>query len=165
MEDRVILVDEHDTEVGTSEKLRAHELGLLHRALSIFIFNTNGDLLLQKRAAHKYHSAGLWSNTCCSHPRPGESILAAAHRRLQEEMGFDCPLEEKFAFTYRAELPGSLVEHEYDHVLVGTYDSDPVPNPEEASDFKWVGMEWLRDDLVKNSSKYTTWLSLCLEHM
>src|SRR5919205_4313288 len=125
--EELILVDAQDRELGVKEKLQAHVEGALHRAVSVFVFDGGGRLLLQKRAPTKYHSAGLWSNTACGHPRPGESTLAAARRRLREEMGFDCELREAFQFLYRAELDGELVEHEYDHVFVGVHDRDPAP--------------------------------------
>ena len=159
----VILVDENDQPIGREEKMRAHEQGLLHRAFSIFVFNKNKELLLQRRALSKYHSAGLWTNTCCSHPRPSESIQEAAHRKLQQEMGFDCELTGQFHFTYRAELDAGLTEHEVDHVLFGTYDHDPVLNPDEAEDFKWVTLEWLSTDITKNPHEYTEWFKICFD--
>ncbi len=159
----VILVDENDHPIGREEKMRAHELGLLHRALSIFVFNSKNELLLQRRALSKYHSAGLWTNTCCSHPRPSESVQDAAHRKLMQEMGFDCDLTEQFHFTYRAALDAGLTEHEVDHVLFGTYDLDPVLNPEEADDFKWVTLEWLSTDITKNPHEYTEWFKICFD--
>src|SRR5918997_6014944 len=128
-EEEVILVDERDRVLGASGKLRAHREGALHRAFSVFVFDGEGRLLLQKRARGKYHSAGLWSNTACGHPRPGEATREAARRRLREEMGFDCGLREAFQFLYRAELGGALVEHEYDHVLIGAHEGDPSPDP------------------------------------
>ena len=136
----VILVDENDRETGLMEKQEAHEKGLLHRAFSIFIFNHKNELLLQQRALHKYHSAGLWTNTCCSHPRAGESIEQAAHRRLQEEMGFDCELYKKTSFIYKAEFENGLTEHEFDHILVGHYDQAIHINPQEVAAYKWVDM-------------------------
>lgn len=120
MKAQVILVNELDQETGLMEKMEAHEKGLLHRAFSVFIMNDQGDMLLQQRALDKYHSGGLWTNACCSHPLPGEAVEAAAHRRLSEEMGFDCPLRELFQFTYRTEFDNGLIEHEYDHVWTGT---------------------------------------------
>ncbi len=162
MEENVILVDENDSPIGQMEKLRAHKEGALHRAFSIFIFNSRGEMLLQKRARSKYHSGGLWTNACCSHPRPGETIAEAAHRKLMQEMGFDCELKEMFSFTYRAELNG-LVEHEFDHVLFGRYEKDPIPNPEEAEDFAWVSIEWLTMDIQQNPESYTVWFRICFE--
>ena len=129
MEEQVILVDEHDREIGTDAKLSAHAAGKLHRAFSVFIFDTDGNMLLQRRAATKYHSGGLWSNTCCSHPRPGESVHEAAQRRLQEEMGLDCSLQLALSFTYRKELGNGLSEYEYNHVFLGQFNGTPAPNP------------------------------------
>ena len=163
MEEYVVLVDENDTVIGQMEKLEAHQKGLLHRAFSIFIFNQAGELLLQKRALGKYHSPGLWTNTCCSHPRPGEETLAAAHRKLMQEMGFDCELKEIFHFTYEAKLDHDLTEHEFDHVLVGRYDNDPVINPEEANTFKWAPLAWIKNDITKNPDAYTVWFQICFE--
>lgn len=157
MKQEVILVDEHDEAVGTGEKMATHRTGDLHRAFSIFIFNPQGQMLLHRRAEGKYHSGGLWTNACCSHPRPGESTAEAAHRRLQEEMGFDTELEEAFRFIYRAELDNDLVEHELDHVLVGTYDGVPEPDPEEVGDWKWVDLEELEEDLEERPERYTAW--------
>jgi isopentenyl-diphosphate delta-isomerase len=165
MEESVILVNENDEVVGIGEKLRTHLEGKLHRAFSLLIFNSRGDLLLQKRAETKYHSGNLWSNTCCGHPRPGESIETAAHRRLKEEMGFDCGLEKKFSFIYRARLDGSSIEHEFDHVLVGSFDGEPRVNRAEAADWKWVDVETLRSDLEKNPSRYTYWLRVILSRI
>lgn len=156
--DDVILVDGHDREIGTMEKLEAHRRGRLHRAFSVFIFHSDGRMLLQRRASGKYHSAGLWSNACCSHPRPGEPVEAAAHRRLREEMGFDCDLRETHAFVYRAPFPNGLTEHEYDHVLVGRSDEPPTPDPEEADDWLWIGIPELRKELEEHPESYTYWL-------
>ncbi len=163
MEEQVILVDENDTPVGEMEKMAAHEQGLLHRAFSVFIFNKRDEMLLQKRAASKYHSGELWTNTCCSHPRPGENVMDAAHRKLMQEMGFDCELKEIFHFTYRAELDKGLIEHEFDHVLFGTYENDPILNPEEAEDFAWVSMQQLANDIKQNPESYTVWFRICFE--
>ena len=162
-EECVILVDENDVPTGEMGKMAAHEQGLLHRAFSIFIFNKRGELLLQKRAASKYHSGGLWTNTCCSHPRPGESVMDAAHRKLIQEVGFDCELKEVFHFTYHAELDKGLTEHEFDHVLFGIYENDPILNPEEAEDFLWVSMEHLEADIKQNPESYTVWFRICFE--
>ena len=160
--EHIVLVDENDSPIGTEEKLTAHKMGLLHRAFSIFIFNQQGELLLQKRASSKYHSGGLWTNTCCSHPRPEEDLMEACHRRLEEEMGFDCALQEAFHFIYKAEVGNGLVEHELDHVLVGTYNEDPLPNPEEAEEFAWISLDSLQNDVRTNPENYTEWLKLCL---
>jgi isopentenyl-diphosphate delta-isomerase len=157
MTPEVILVDEHDNPVGIGEKMTTHRTGDLHRAFSIFIFNPQGQMLIHRRAGGKYHSAGLWTNACCSHPRPGESTEAAAHRRLQEEMGFDTQLEEVFQFTYRAEFENDLIEHELDHVFVGTYDGDPSPDPDEVGDWTWVDLETLEQDLEERPNRYTPW--------
>src|ERR1700754_609781 len=135
--EEVILVDEHDTPLGTLEKIEAHQKALLHRALSVFIFNRKGEMLLQQRARGKYHSAGLWTNACCSHPRPGEDTREAAFRRLREELGFTTFLEKMFHFTYKAELDNGLTEYEFDHVFVGVYDQDIHPDPEEVSDYRY----------------------------
>jgi len=160
--DEVILVDEQDREIGTMEKLEAHRKGLLHRAFSIFVFNSRMKLLLQKRADSKYHSDGLWTNTCCSHPRPGEDVMSAARRRLEEEMGFVCEMEEIFVFQYKAELSNQLVENEIDHVLVGRYDGNPVLNPEEAADYAWISLSELIDSVRDHPEKYTYWLKKSL---
>ncbi|MDP3953679.1 MAG: isopentenyl-diphosphate Delta-isomerase, partial [bacterium] len=135
--EQVVLVDHAGKEIGVEEKLTVHQKGLLHRAFSIFIFNSKGEVLLQRRAEGKYHSGGLWSNACCSHPRPGETVLEAAHRRLQEEMGFDCGLKEVFTFTYKTPVSKDLIEHEFDHVLIGKHDSAPELNSEEADDWRF----------------------------
>jgi isopentenyl-diphosphate delta-isomerase len=162
--EELILVDAHDRELGAGEKLQVHLAGALHRAFSVFIFDRRGRLLMQKRAAGKYHSAGLWSNTACGHPCPGERTAAAARRRLREEMGLDCELREAFEFLYRAELEGALVEHEYDHVFVGTLDEgDPAPDPAEVEDWRWVGMDELRRGLREEPHRYTYWLKAAVE--
>jgi isopentenyl-diphosphate delta-isomerase len=162
-EEQVILVDEQDREVGAGEKLRAHREGSLHRAFSVFIFDQAGRLLLQKRARRKYHSGGLWSNTACGHPRPGEETAAAARRRLREEMNLDCELHKAFDFLYRAEMDGALVEHEYDHVFVGAYEGEPEPDPSEVEDWRWVGMDELRRGLSEEPQRYSPWLKLAVE--
>lgn len=163
-EERVILVDEDDRPIGTEEKLAAHHKGLRHRAFSIIIVNDRGEMLLQKRADGKYHSGGLWTNTCCGHPRPGESIESAARRRLQEEMGFTCPLEERFTFAYRAELDQGLVENELDHVFVGHCDgARPQPDPHEVGDWRWVDVPTLRQDVAAHPERYTYWFRILLD--
>ncbi len=162
-EELVVLVDEDDRVIGTEGKMAAHIAGKLHRAVSVFVFNTDGKLLLQQRAASKYHSAGLWSNTCCGHPRPEEETDHAAHRRLQDEMGFDCPLQRGFAFVYKRQLDGGLVEHEYDHVFVGHHDDAPSLTPAEVADWRWVGADELLTDLKENPDRYTAWFGLALE--
>jgi isopentenyl-diphosphate delta-isomerase len=163
MSEMIILVDENDREIGVDEKLKVHKEGKLHRAFSIFIFNSKGQMLLQKRARDKYHSAGLWSNACCSHPRAGESLEQAVHRRLKEEMGFDCGLEKVFHFTYKAEVGNGLIEHEVDHVFIGIYDGEVYPNPEEAEEFKWVDIDTLRKELKENPDKFTPWFRICVD--
>lgn len=165
MPEYVILVDEQDQPVGTAEKLRAHVEGWLHRALSVFVFNTDGALLLQQRHPAKYHSGGLWSNTCCSHPRPGEDVTAAAHRRLKEEMGFDCDLERVSHFFYKAKLDETLYEHECDHLFSGRFDGTPVPNAEEVADWRWVDVHALAEDLAAHPERYTFWLPLALQRV
>ena len=148
--EKVILVDENDNQVGLMPKLEAHQKGLLHRAFSVFIFNSNYKLLLQKRATSKYHSGGLWTNTCCSHPRDGEKTEDAANRRLLEEMGIKTDLRKVYDFIYKAELDNELTENEFDHVYYGVYNEDPILNLDEAEDFKWIDMETLNDDIIKN---------------
>ncbi len=158
----VILVDEHDNETGTMEKLQAHLEGKLHRAISVFIFNSKGELLLQQRAAGKYHSANLWTNTSCSHPRPGEQAHDAAVRRLYEEMGMRCQLKEIFGFVYKAHLENNLTEYEFDHVFTGVSDAIPVPDASEAAGWKYIGFEELERDIKLNPGLYTEWFKICL---
>lgn len=156
--EEVVLVDEHDRRVGTAEKLEAHRSGKLHRALSVFVFDRDGRLLIHQRAAEKYHSGGLWSNTCCSHPRPGEEVADAARRRLGEEMGLeDVHLEEWFTFTYRARVGPELWEHELDHVFVGLSDHDPEPSPEEVADWRWVTLAELAEEVEAHPDRFTYW--------
>ena len=163
--DRVILVDKLDQPIGVVEKLRAHlDGGRLHRAFSIFIYNTKGHLLLQRRAAGKYHFAGLWSNTCCSHPKQDEPLLETARRRLRFEFGFDAPLTEVGSFIYKAvDETSDCTEHEYDHVLVGRYDGNPQPNPDEIDAWEWVDVEELRRTIEKQPEAYTPWLRIALQ--
>ena len=163
--EQVILVDTDGNDIGVAEKIEAHEKGLLHRAFSIFIFNKRGEVLLHQRAFDKYHSGGLWSNACCSHPRPGEPLEKAVHRRLQEEMGFDCDLQEIFTFTYRHEFDNGLIENEFDHVFKGYYggfnppaDGEVNPDPAEVAQHKWVSWDFLVNDIRKNNQHYTHWL-------
>ena len=165
MPKNIILVDNRDTSIGTADKMAVHKNGQLHRAFSVFIFNDTSEMLLQKRALTKYHSAGLWTNTCCSHPRPGETTLAAARRRLQEEMGFTCQLTEAFSFTYQIAFTNELTEHEYDHVFIGTFSGTPCPNPAEAAAWKWVTPAWLKTDLKRRPEHYTAWLKVCLDRV
>ena len=161
-EDQIILVDENDVQTGVMGKLEAHEKGLLHRAFSIFITNDRGELLLQQRARTKYHCGGLWGNTCDGHPRDGEAVLDAAHRRLREEMGFDCQLQELFVFQYQVPFDNGLHENEMDHVIVGKYNDDPIPNPEEADDWKWVSVDEVKSDVLKHPDAYTYWFKEAL---
>ncbi len=161
----VVLVDENDRPIGVSEKLAAHRKGLLHRAFSIFIFNEQGHMLLQKRAEHKYHSGGLWSNACCSHPRPGESLLQAVRRRLREELGITCPIKKAFDFIYRIHLTRGLIEHELDHVFYGLYNGKIHPNPDEVADYRWMKIDSLLSSLRFQPEKYTEWFKIILhEH-
>jgi isopentenyl-diphosphate Delta-isomerase len=165
MEERVILVDESDNAIGSAEKLQAHRDGKLHRAFSIFVFNPAGELLLQKRSSKKYHSDGLWSNTCCSHPRPGVPMETEVRRRLRQEMGFECELQWVFRFDYRVELKNNLIEHEIDHVFIGRHDGNPVPNPDEVEDWKWMSLETLINDVNANPQNYSYWLTICLDQV
>lgn len=163
MEEQVILVDEEDVPKGQMDKMEAHEKGVLHRAFSVFIFNSKRELLLQQRAMSKYHSAGLWTNTCCSHPRIGESNINAAKRRLMEEMGMDCELNYLFKFTYKAVFEDGLTEHEVDHVFFGMSDELPFINHDEVEGFKYMDLETLVQDIAVNPSAYTPWLRICLD--
>jgi isopentenyl-diphosphate Delta-isomerase len=157
VEDEVILVDENDRETGTAPKLQAHRDGALHRAFSVFLFNSKGEVLLQRRADEKYHSAGLWSNTCCSHPRPGEDTDLAAARRLVEEMGLEVPLVHVFAFTYRSGFADGLWEHEYDHVYIGRTDAEPRPDPAEVAGWRWSAPEEVAREMVSHPERFTVW--------
>lgn len=157
---QVILVNEADQELGTMEKLEAHRKGLLHRAFSVFIFNRSGEMLLQKRALEKYHSAGLWSNACCSHPAPGEVLPEAAMKRLEEEMGFTTPLLPAFDFTYRAELENGLTEYEFDHVFTGEYEGPVLINQAEVMDYVYRPMSVIRKDLEAYPQNFTAWFHL-----
>jgi len=158
----VSLVDENDNDTGVMEKLRAHQEGLLHRAISVFVFNDKNELLLQQRAAEKYHSPLLWTNTCCSHPRPGEVLVEAAHRRLMEEMNLACPLTHEFSFTYKAVLDGGLTEHEFDHVFFGNSNTIPDPNPAEVHSWKYLGLEEIENEINAFPDTYTSWFKLML---
>jgi len=162
MEDLLILVDENDRQIGTLEKTPVHEQGLLHRAFSIFIFNSANELLLQQRAEGKYHSPGLWTNTCCSHPRQGEEVENAVHRRLLEEMGIACELEFQFSFKYKHAFDNGLTEHELDHVYFGYSDQKPQPNQEEVQDWKYVPIPQLKQELEQSPETYSPWLRICL---
>ncbi len=160
MEEHVILVDENDTPVGLMEKIEAHEKALLHRAFSVFIFNKKGELMLQQRAVSKYHSPLLWTNTCCSHQREGETNIEAGKRRLQEEMGFSTDLKEVFSFIYKAPFDNGLTEHELDHVMIGYYDDAPKLNKEEAEAYKWMPLEDVKKDIEENPQLYTAWFKI-----
>lgn len=160
MEEHVILVDEQDNQIGLMPKMEAHEKAFLHRAFSVFVFNGNGELMLQQRAAHKYHSSLLWTNTCCSHQRVGESNIKAGKRRLFEEMGFSTNLKEVFSFIYKVSFDNGLTEHELDHVLVGRYNEKPVINPQEVASYKWMTLEAIKEDMKHNSSVYTAWFKI-----
>jgi isopentenyl-diphosphate delta-isomerase len=165
MYESVILVDKNDTMLGTMEKIAAHRSGMLHRAISVFVFDHDRNVLLQKRAMHKYHSGGMWSNTCCSHPRPGEGLEAAANRRLKEEMGLNCQLIRVFTFTYFANLGNGLFEHELDHVFLGVTSEVPKPNPDEVSDFAYRTSDEILVDLKQNPDQYTEWFKICFEQV
>ena len=168
---KVILVDKNDNAIGVTGKMEAHEKALLHRAVSVFIFNSSGKMLLQKRALHKYHSPGLWTNTTCTHPEPGETNLQAAKRRLQQEMGLQSDLDKAFDFIYKAALDNNLTEHELDHVFVGITDMPPNINNEEVSEYKYIDPQELVKDLSDNPQKYTFWFRmiahrvLCLQNV
>ena len=156
----VILVNELDEVIGVMEKMQAHTDGLLHRAFSVFIFNTKGEMLLHQRALKKYHSGGLWTNACCSHPMPGEDIATAAHRRLLEEMGFDTIIKEVFTFTYIASFSNGLIENEYDHVFTGIYNGDMYPEENEVKDYCFMCMDDIRDSLLSHPQKFTEWFKI-----
>jgi isopentenyl-diphosphate delta-isomerase len=158
--EQVILVNEQDEEVGSMEKMEAHYQGTLHRAFSIFIFNDRGEMLLQQRALNKYHSGGLWTNACCSHPRPGEDIVGAANRRLQEEMGFSTPLRKIFDFRYNASFDNGLTEHEFDHVFVGNFNGKIQPNPSEVHDYCFKTIGEIDANIASNANKYTAWFCI-----
>ncbi len=162
-EEQVILVNSQDEEIGTMPKMEAHEKAVLHRAFSIFIMNAKGETMLQQRAAHKYHSPLLWTNTCCSHQRLGESNIQAGTRRLQEEMGFTAPLKELFSFTYKATFDNGLTEHELDHVMMGEYENNPVINIEEVADWKWMKPVDIKKDIKENPDRYTAWFKIIFE--
>jgi isopentenyl-diphosphate delta-isomerase len=165
LEESVIIVNPEGQLIGTMDKMAAHRSGTLHRAFSIFIFNSQGQLLLQQRAFDKYHSGGLWTNTCCSHPRLDEITIDAAHRRLQEEMGMECPMTELFQFSYRHDFKNGLIEHEFDHVFMGVCDDVPLPNPEEVAGFQYMDIDQLLLELLEQPDKYTAWFKICLEQV
>jgi isopentenyl-diphosphate Delta-isomerase len=159
-QERVILVDRQDRPIGDAEKMDAHRRGLLHRAVSVFVFDSDGRMLLQRRSDAKYHSGGLWSNTCCTHPRPGERSEDAAIRRLREEMGFTCPVRLRFETIYRAEVSDGLIEHEYDHIFIGRFDGEPEPNEAEVVEYRWVESADVAEELDEAPERYTPWFRL-----
>ncbi|MCC6287135.1 MAG: isopentenyl-diphosphate Delta-isomerase [Chitinophagaceae bacterium] len=158
----IILVNETDEQVGTAEKMEAHYKALLHRAFSVFIFNAKGEMLLQQRALTKYHSAGLWTNACCSHPRPGEETINGAKRRLREELGFTVDIKKAFDFTYSASFDNGLTENEFDHVFTGIYDGPIEPNPDEVMDYCYKPMEIIKEELLTKPQLYTAWFIIAL---
>jgi len=160
MEENVILVDVLDNQLGLMPKMEAHEKAVLHRAFSVFIFNDKGELMLQQRAAHKYHSPLLWTNTCCSHQRDGESNIEAGKRRLIEEMGFKTNLKEIFSFVYKAPFDNGLTEHELDHVMIGNFNEVPKINPDEVASFKWMTLEAVKKDIELQPNIYTAWFKI-----
>ncbi len=159
-EEQVILVNKNDEQIGTMPKLEAHEKGVLHRAFSVFIFNDKNELLLQQRASCKYHSPLLWTNTCCSHQRVGETNIEAGRRRLYEEMGFVTELKDVLSFIYKAPFDNGLTEHEFDHVLVGTYLENPILNTDEVNDYKWMTLEAIKQDMELQPEIYTVWFKI-----
>lgn len=162
-EDKVILVDKKDKILNLKNKQYVHIKGLLHRAISVFIFNKKNELMIQKRSAIKYHSSLLWANTCCGHPRYDEFILQAAHRRLKEEMGFDCLLKQKFYFTYKSKLDNGLIEHEFDYVFLGRYEGNPNINYNEVADWRWISLKKLIKEINYNKNKYVIWLRIIID--
>ncbi len=162
-EERVILVNENDEQIGTMPKIEAHEKAVLHRAFSVFVFNDDHELMLQQRASHKYHSPLLWTNTCCSHQREGESNIEAGKRRLQEEMGFVTDLKETTSFIYKAPFDNGLTEHEYDHVMVGIFNGEPQINPEEVESWKWMPLEAVKVDIELHPELYTEWFKIIFD--
>ena len=163
MEEKVILVDEDDRQIGLMAKMEAHEKAVLHRAFSVFLMNDAGQIMLQQRAANKYHSPLLWTNTCCSHQRNGETNLEAGKRRLWEEMGIQAELREVFSFIYKAPFDNGLTEHEYDHVMLGRFNGTPEINTEEVADWKWMTPQAIRDDIAQNPQSYTAWFKIIFE--
>ncbi|CAN5172972.1 isopentenyl-diphosphate Delta-isomerase [soil metagenome] len=162
-EENVILVNENDEQIGVMPKMEAHQKAMLHRAFSVFIFNDNDELMLQQRAHTKYHSPGLWTNTCCSHQREGETNIEAGKRRLMEEMGFSTELRDTVSFIYKAPFDNGLTEHEYDHILVGKFNEEPILNPGEAADYKWLSLEEVKKDMVINPDLYTAWFKIIFD--
>ncbi|MGA0415932.1 MAG: isopentenyl-diphosphate Delta-isomerase [Flavobacteriaceae bacterium] len=162
-EEKVLLVDTQDRVLGTMSKLKAHQKGVLHRAFSVFILNRQNALMLQQRAWDKYHSPGLWTNTCCSHQREGEDSLTAGKRRLQEEMGLEAPLTPLFTFIYKAPFDNGLTEHELDHVLLGYSEQSPNPNPQEVADWQWMPLEEVQQRLTEQPEQFTVWFKIIFE--
>ncbi|MFI1745744.1 isopentenyl-diphosphate Delta-isomerase [Thalassobellus sediminis] len=162
-EEKVILVNEKNQQIGLMPKMEAHEKALLHRAFSVFVFNDKNELMLQQRASHKYHSPLLWTNTCCSHQRDGESNIEAGKRRLQEEMGFVVDLKESISFIYKAPFDNGLTEHEFDHVLLGNYNNDPVINTDEVASWKWMSIEAVKNDILNHPEIYTEWFKIIFD--
>lgn len=162
-EEQVILVNEKNEKIGLMPKMEAHEKALLHRAFSVFIFNNNNDLMLQQRALNKYHSPGLWTNTCCSHQRDGETNIQAGKRRLEEEMGFVADLQESISFIYKAPFDNGLTEHEYDHVLIGKYNDEPSINLDEVASWKWMPIEAIKADIALHPDNYTEWFKIIFD--
>ena len=162
---QVILVDEQDNALGSCEKMEAHRKGLLHRAFSVFVFNRKGEMLLQRRSDKKYHSAGLWTNACCSHPAPGEELLASAELRLLEEMGIHTPLSPLFSFIYKVSFENGLTEYEFDHVFTGVYFGDIRPDPDEVSDYCFQPLEQIRDSMLSHPHKYTEWFKIAFPRL
>jgi len=164
--EQVILVDENDNQIGVGEKIETHKQAKLHRAFSVFILNSKNEMLLQQRAKVKYHCPGLWANTCCGHPRPGETVEKAAHRRIKEEFGFDAPFAEKLTYVYKVAFENGLNEHEFLHVFVGTADAiAPVPNPAEIDGWKWVPVKKIYADIAQNPDAYAFWFKLSMEKL
>lgn len=163
IEERVILVNEKDEKIGLMPKMEAHEKAVLHRAFSVFIFNSKNELMLQQRAAHKYHSPLLWTNTCCSHQRDGESNIEAGTRRLKEEMGFTTPLKEVTSFIYKAPFDNGLTEHEFDHVMLGHYENRPIINRKEVESWKWMPLESVKEDIAIQPELYTAWFKIIFD--
>ena len=162
-EEKVILVNSNNEPIGLMPKMEAHEKALLHRAFSVFVINSNNEMMLQQRALQKYHSPGLWTNTCCSHQRDGEENIEAGLRRLQEEMGFETPLEYLFNFIYKAPFDNGLTEHELDHVMLGRYEAEPSINPEEVASWKWMDIDLIHADLINNPVYYTVWFGIIFD--
>ena len=164
MMDELVLVNIYDEEIGHGEKADVHKRGLMHRAFSVFLVN-DGKMLIQKRNVNKYHSGGLWTNACCSHPRQGEKLTEAVHRRMMEELGIDCAVEELFSFMYRTAFSEKLYEYEFDHVFLGSYAGPIELNEEEATEIKWIDLQELKEDVVAHPEKYTSWFLIALHRM